>query len=276
MSSTNENFCLKWNDFQQNIATNYRDLRESSDFSDVTLVCEEDQQVEAHRVILSACSPFFMNILKKTKHIHPMIYMRGLKTKDLLAIVDFIYRGETNIFQDDLDGFLAIADELQLKGLSGGDSKDDSNDVDTKPQELVSKQMPILGSKTTKLEEKIVRNLDREFLPNIVQEIQNHEISDIQSYKEETDRFMNSSITSMVSVYNHDELDGQIASMTTKTDGKWSCKVCGKVARDKTNISQHIEANHIEGVSHPCDQCGKVSRSRHALAYHVYASHKSF
>jgi hypothetical protein len=88
---TSEKFCLKWNDFQNNIISSYQELRKELDFSDVTLVCEEDHQVEAHKIILTACSPFFSNILKRNKHPHPMLYMRGMKAKDLVAIVDFIY-----------------------------------------------------------------------------------------------------------------------------------------------------------------------------------------
>ena len=121
MTASSEKFCLKWNDFQQNIAASYQDLRNNPDFSDVTLVCEEDEQIEAHRLILTSCSPFFSKVLKRNTHSHPMIYMRGLKAKDLVAIVDFIYHGETNIHQDDLDGFLALAAELQLKGLAGSE-----------------------------------------------------------------------------------------------------------------------------------------------------------
>ena len=93
-----EKFCLKLKNFQDNIASSIHGLREDMDFSDVTLVCEEDKQIEAHRVILSACSPFFSSVLKRNKHSHPMIYMRGLKSKDLVAIVDFIYHGETSIY----------------------------------------------------------------------------------------------------------------------------------------------------------------------------------
>ena len=119
MTYSSEKFCLKWNDFQQNLVNSYHDLRKDSDFSDVTLVSEEDQQVKAHRIILSACSPFFSRVLKKNKQPNPIIYMRGLKAKDLVAIVDFIYHGEANIYQEDLDGFLALAEELQLKGLAG-------------------------------------------------------------------------------------------------------------------------------------------------------------
>ena len=119
MMPTSEKFCLKWNYFQKNLNTSFIDLRKDSDFTDVTLACEDGYHVEAHKVILSAFSPFFQNLLKRNRHAHPLIYMRGLKSEDLLAIVDFLYYGEANIYQDNLDTFLNIAEELQLKGLNG-------------------------------------------------------------------------------------------------------------------------------------------------------------
>merc|ERR1712129_107181 len=114
-----EKLCLKWNDFQENAISAFGTLREDSEFSDVTLACEDGQQVEAHKVILAFSSPFFFTLLRKNKHPHPLIYMRGLKSKDLMAILDFLYYGESNIYQENLDSFLAVADELQLKGLMG-------------------------------------------------------------------------------------------------------------------------------------------------------------
>ena len=114
-----EKLCLQWNDFQDNIKCAFGNLREDNDFADVTLACEDGQQLEAHKVILAASSPFFQKLLGRNKHPHPLIYMRGMKSDDLLAIVDFLYRGEANVFQENLDSFLAIAEELQLKGLMG-------------------------------------------------------------------------------------------------------------------------------------------------------------
>ena len=61
--------------------------------ADVTLACEDGKQVEAHKVILASSSPFFHNFLKRNKHPHPLIYMRGVKSDDLLAIVDFLILG---------------------------------------------------------------------------------------------------------------------------------------------------------------------------------------
>ena len=122
-SPFSEKFCLKWNDFQQNIVQSFQDLRKESDFYDVTLVCEEDYQVEAHKIILSSCSPFFNTIFKRNKHPHPLIYMRGFKAKNIVAFIDFIYHGEANLYQEDMEGFLALAEDLELKGLAQSGNK---------------------------------------------------------------------------------------------------------------------------------------------------------
>ena len=124
-----EKFCLKWNDFQKNITTSFEVLKSDTDFTDVTLACEYGQQIEAHKVILASSSPFFQNLLKKNKHPHPLIFMRGVKYEELAAIVDFLYCGEANIFQENLDAFLSIAGDLQLKGLTNTEA-DKSPDSD--------------------------------------------------------------------------------------------------------------------------------------------------
>ena len=111
-----EKLCLKWNDFQENVNKAFGRLRNETEFVDVTLACEDGQQVEAHKVILTASSPFFDNLLKKNRHPHPLIYMKGVKFEDLLAIVDFLYCGEANVYQENLDSFLRIAEDLKDYG----------------------------------------------------------------------------------------------------------------------------------------------------------------
>ena len=114
-----EKLCLQWNDFKDNIISSFGNLRQENDFADVTLVSEDGQQMESHKFVLSSSSPVFQNLLKGNKHNHPMIYMRGLKSDNLLAILDFLYCGETRVYEENLNSFLAIAEELQLKGLVG-------------------------------------------------------------------------------------------------------------------------------------------------------------
>ena len=85
----------------------------------MSLVSEDEQQVKSHKVVLSSSSPVFQKMLKGNKHDHPLIYMRGLKSENLFAILDFLYCGEASVYQENLDSFLAITEELQLKGLVG-------------------------------------------------------------------------------------------------------------------------------------------------------------
>jgi len=117
MAGNSEHFCLRWNDFESNISQAFREIRDEKDFFDVTLACE-DEQVQAHKVILSACSPFFRTILRRNRHDHPLLYLKGVKYAEILSILNFMYHGEVNVAQDELNSFLAVAEELRVKGLT--------------------------------------------------------------------------------------------------------------------------------------------------------------
>ena len=116
--SSSDLLCIKWINFRENVSSTFQQLRLENEFADVTLVCENNEQIEAHKVILSAASPFFRTILTQNKHPHPLIYMKGIKANYLAAIVDFIYNGEVNIYQENLNDYLIIAEDLKVKGLS--------------------------------------------------------------------------------------------------------------------------------------------------------------
>ena len=152
MRVSGEKLCLQWNDFQNNVISAFGDLRDDNDFTDVTLACEDGQQVEAHKVVLMASSPFFLNLLKKKKHPHPLVFMRGVKFEDLVSMVDFLYNGEANVYQDNLDSFLAMAEELKLKGLKRQEEVDlppekTSKGRKTQDESKVSSKFPTLNKK---------------------------------------------------------------------------------------------------------------------------------
>ena len=110
--------CLEWKEFQTNIKTSYQGLRKTEDYADVTLACEDGQLIRAHRIILSLSSLFFRDMLSNQSHSHPLVYMRGLKHEDLSNIIDFIYHGEAEVRNEDLEIFLSIAGELGVKGMT--------------------------------------------------------------------------------------------------------------------------------------------------------------
>jgi len=122
---SSEKFCLRWNDFESNISGAFRELREDKDFFDVTLACD-DEQLQAHKVILSACSPFFRTVLRRNRHEHPLLYLKGVKYADLVSVLNFMYHGEVNVAQEELNSFLAVAEDLKVKGLTQGNSSSDT------------------------------------------------------------------------------------------------------------------------------------------------------
>jgi len=129
---SSDNFCLRWNDFESNISTSFRELREDSEFFDVSLCCDNGTDVvPAHKVILAACSPLFRKILSRQKNQqNPFLYLKGIHLKELQAVLNFMYHGEVNVAQDSLNNFLAVAEELAVKGLTT-DSKPGSEPIST-------------------------------------------------------------------------------------------------------------------------------------------------
>jgi hypothetical protein len=132
--SSSEKFCLRWNDFETNISVAFRELREEKDFFDVTLACD-DSQIQAHKVILSACSPFFRNVLRRNPHQHPLLYLKGVKYKELLSVLNFMYMGEVNVAQEELNSFLAVAEDLRVKGLTQNNSSSESSAAKPKQEQ---------------------------------------------------------------------------------------------------------------------------------------------
>ncbi|XP_061939560.1 broad-complex core protein isoforms 1/2/3/4/5 isoform X4 [Apis cerana] len=112
-----QHFCLRWNNYQSSITSAFENLRDDEDFVDVTLACD-GRSLKAHRVVLSACSPYFRELLKSTPCKHPVIVLQDVAFSDLHALVEFIYHGEVNVHQRSLSSFLKTAEVLRVSGLT--------------------------------------------------------------------------------------------------------------------------------------------------------------
>ena len=259
---SNEKLCLQWNDFRENISSAFGDLRLDKEFTDVTLACEDGQQVEAHKVVLVASSPFFQHILKRNKHSHPLIYMRGVTPENLMAMVDFFYHGEANVWQENLDSFLVLAEELKLKGLRGNQTEKEAEMIPQPTKQKSYQKSP----KCRSVIEPIPTSKD----------VSNENGAASEKALALTDQETNNT--------DLESLDQQVKSMMTFSENahpnkRYSgrariCMVCGKEGGMK-NIMNYIEANHITGISVPCGMCGTRFTSRNTLATHKSRYHKS-
>lgn len=121
--NTAPQFSLRWNNYVNHVTDAFNVLRLENEFVDVTLCCEGGK-IKAHRMLLSACSTYFRQIFKENPCQHPVIIFRNVKFEDLNAIVNFMYHGEVNIFQEQLESFLITAELLEVKGLTDSTEED--------------------------------------------------------------------------------------------------------------------------------------------------------
>ena len=116
--TTDEQFVLKWKDFQSNMVDSFKGLRDEKAFCDVTIAVE-GQQIQSHKMILSACSTFFKKMLEMQHTAkHPIIILKDVSFLHMNAILEFMYSGEVNVAQDELPAFLKTAEKLEVKGLA--------------------------------------------------------------------------------------------------------------------------------------------------------------
>ena len=118
-----EKFSLKWNHFQNNITSVFSTFRTKTNFQDVTLVSDDHKQLFAHRVVLTASSGYFNDVLSQNHHSHPLLCLDQINFSELNNVLDYIYNGELQIYQEDLERFLYIAKKLQLQGLLSSEDK---------------------------------------------------------------------------------------------------------------------------------------------------------
>ena len=130
-----QKYCLKWNDFESNASKAFRLLMDEDFLQDVTLVGVDNSQIAAHKLVLSACSEYFKNIFKNNKHSHPLLCLEGVTSAEIKNILDYIYNGEVNIYEEELDRFLEVAQRFKLEGLL---SKEGFLEQRLKPEDLLS------------------------------------------------------------------------------------------------------------------------------------------
>ena len=240
-----DKFSLKWNDFQSNVSSSFSLLRNEDYLHDVTIVTDDNEQVAAHKLVLSACSEYFKNIFKRNKHQNPHLCLEGVYSKDIRNVMDYIYNGEVQIFQDDLDRFLSIAQRLKLEGLLTVPKADPEGEED------------IQGNEPRKIEDNHIR-----------EEITRYETAIKPNPSKRHEKII-SKISTEINPDNISEVEEHVEqNIIRNLDGTYSCKICGKSSGKKiSNMKNHIET-HLEGLSFDCPMCEKTFRSRNSLAHH--------
>ena len=258
--------------FLQNQAKYYNELLASQEMSDVTLACD-GYEVGAHKTIISAASPFFRKIIRKSRNLNPYIYLKGVSQESLEALLKFIYNGEATARSENLENLVDVGNELQIEGLMEEKSKRQkraSNEKENLSTEKKKKDTAKTKSKDEANDFNMADFVKIEPYETEEEAEESDDIKDKQKVVDGNDETVGES-------NNQEELEEEIAKrMKMIVDEhslkRYECMVCQKKQKEKTKMKMHVET-HLEGFSHKCKFCGMVKKTTRALQLHVWDQH---
>ena len=276
-------FALKWVSYEQNLKSFIGEIKGQSEFTDVTLVTGDGHQMDVHRMILSAFSPVLRTMFSQKSSQTSLLFLRGVSSKCLEAIMDFMYLGEVNILEEDLTEFLAVAEDLQMKGLT----PEEALSATGAPQKL-EEDTDEKGTTNFITDHTNFDNLDGldQQLKKLTEE--NDLKAEEENVEEETKILANvdSSFTFATNVksvelrgaISREGLEEMLSNSMVKIEGGFSCTNCDKQTfgskHGRSHMKRHIEAKHIAGLEFNCPNCGQKFTSRKSVACHVMRLHK--
>jgi len=301
---SDEAFCLKWNDFQGSISSSLSSLRNASDLLDVSLQCGTES-LRCHRLVLSACSDWFKTVFRALPVTtqNPVIVLWEATARDMALLLDFMYYGEVNVKQENLNSFLALAEKLSVRGLTQGQDGNSSQGGGKEREKIreLTRQSHSSASISRKEDSRIeaVKRQDLNRVPvqqhtdveevAVVKQEVTREIEPVEQVVDDYDGYHQGG---EVAQYEGDnmydsyyeggegvEADyGQMDSNQTFSGSKGfksgggMCPICFKLIA--TNIKRHIEDIHHPNPT-PCTVCGKIFSSLNKMRAHKAYSHKN-
>ena len=234
-------FNLRWNEFGSSTISAFKDLLLDQDFTDVTLVCDDDKQIKAHKVILLSGSNLLKRILTNNPHQHPLIYLNGVRYEELQSLIRFMYLGQAEVKQDSLEIFMKSGKLLEIDGLSQPDLEKDN------------------------IEKSLVANKDI-FNLHLKIELDHEEIVN----KEHAEVDTKGICIDEEELHIDEAVNVQEGNISQK--GKLSCDQCEYQANMRHHLKIHTMAKH-EGVKYECKECTKTFSHKSALIRHRKSAH---
>jgi len=112
-----EEYLLKWGEHNNQVVNIFHQLCQENLLTDVTLATET-KQFKAHKLILSACSPYFRNLFVSNPCKHPTVFFKDISEDQMKLLMEYMYKGKISVKQSELESVLRTATSLQIHGLT--------------------------------------------------------------------------------------------------------------------------------------------------------------
>ena len=279
--AANDNYCLRLNEFEGNAKIYWQELQKENDFCDVTLACE-NKQIKTHKLIISSFSPVLANILKSNQTPHPVIYFRKVKYRDLQNLLNFIYQGEANVAQEDLNNFLEIADELDVRGLCKR-NLDSYKSIENSISQVFHKNTCPSEERKKTWDESLENDNDNDTISQAG--FNNETVGQTYFNNETVDKkdFTNDNVTNTL-ITPKNKTSNQVSAGNKKQNiistvaiqdagGSYQCVQCDYKSKHKQNLNRHTQSIH-EGERQPCPQCDFKGKESSQVRQHVKSVHE--
>ena len=280
-------FLLNNSDFLKTQAGFYNELLASQDMSDVTLACD-DYEIGAHKTILSASSLFFREVIRKSKHASPYIYLKGINKETLDSLLKLMYVGESTTSSENIDELIDVGNELQIFGIikkpqsittKKSKSKEKRNfnvanyvriepceqendrTAERSVEDFESSEVDVADYVKIELSEQ-----EKEKMDNTEESVEDLESSEFDEEKKEiVDSNINESI--------EEEIQKRITAKRDKNGRKYHvCNICLTEKKFVAKMKLHVET-HLDGFSHNCKLCPFVAKTRRNFQIHLVVKH---
>ena len=254
-------FNLTWHTFSSHGQELFRDLMESQEFSDVTLVSDDQHQYRVHKFILSACSTVFRKILTSTS-LNTLIYLRGIHHQELESILQFIYLGEVTLNHERINEFLNVSKNLDIKEIGKNvvnkeEETENVNEIENFDEnDLIQSDVNPINDETA-------------IGSPAIQELRNTSSSSIINDQKKPYKYKCQQCD-----YQEDHKSNLNRHVQTKHEGiTFPCQQCDYKATNQSNLQRHFETKH-EDTKYPCQQCDYQATNLRNLQFHIHSKHE--
>merc|ERR1712150_111833 len=247
-----EKYTLNWHTFSDHVQLMFKDLYEEEKHSDVTLVCDDQTQFKAHKIVLRACSPVFKKIIDNNPSQHPLIFLRGIQSYEMESILQFMYLGEGKFYYERMGEFIKVAKDLEVKEISKG-------------VEIPNVEEVVTNDTVMDDEEK---ETDEEDEPKQTSENKIRQRQPRNQISSDANSTECSECGKVFTTKSH-----MVTHYRSKHEGiKYPCNQCDYQATTQGSLQTHIQPQH-DGIKYPCNQCDYQATEKGHLKTHIAGKH---
>ena len=248
-----------WEHHPSHLKALLEELYKSSNFSDVTIICDGDLKFKVNKVILALHSGLIRYLLSHYSG-EATIIMPEVNHKDIVAIFDLVFMGKSLINIERLDSILSLANQLQIKNFEENMFKIQEYKVSIPSIKMLKKEFLSVKSPNKWFRESDPINRSKEAL--------NNEPRNGMLFVKDHERFQ--MIKGNPVAPNIDEI-GEVNFI--KTQQYFDCRLCGKEFKTKNGVQGHHKREHLKR-RFVCNECDAEFKLKVHLQNHFRVHHE--